>query len=460
VSKNLTLTTEQRLLLCMVLPNAFAVPVMLSSVNAALPVIAVDISLTALEVSWIQTAFLMASSMFVLVFGRLADMWGRKRIFLIGAGTVIVSSVAASMASNGVELVFARFLQGFGAAMLYATQMALISSVFAKDSRGRAISWVISVIYVGLSVGPLVGGILTEFYGWRSVFYLQVPLAILVLYVGVFRIQTEWSADNPGEFDSIGALLYVLAIALLCLGVSTIDSLLGVALIIMSGISGYFFFQVEATRDSPLWDLSLFIKNRNFTFCCVASLTMYGATFMNVMLLSLHLQYLKGMSLMAAAMIMMIQPTVMAFCTPLVGRKFDHREAGRYARMGMLVTTAGLIFLAFQNMMSSLVQTATALIITGLGFSLFSTPNVTLLMSSVENKDLGLASSAISTTRIIGQLLSTAIVTLVFVMRFGRSDLSSDNIELLSSAIQTAFFFAACLCLSGFIFIWTWDKKD
>ena len=139
----------------MVLPNAFAVPVMLSSVNAALPVIAADIRLTALELSWVPTAYLMASSMFVLVFGRLADMWGRKKVFLIGAGTVIVSSLVASMASTGVELVFARFLQGFGAAMLYATQMALISSVFPKDTRGQAISWVISLIYVGLAVGPL-----------------------------------------------------------------------------------------------------------------------------------------------------------------------------------------------------------------------------------------------------------------------------------------------------------------
>ena len=180
---------------------------------------------------------------------------------------------------------------------------------------------------------------------------------------------------------------------------------------------------------------------------------------MNVMLISLYLQYLKEMSLIAAAMIMMIQPTVMAFCTPMVGRKFDNNKAGRYAQMGMLVTTVGLIFLALQDATSSLVHTMVALAVTGLGFSLFSTPNVTLLMSSVEDKDLGLASSAISTTRIIGQLASTVIVTLVFVMQFGRADFSPDNVSLLSSSIQTAFSFAACLCLSGFIFIYTVNKQ-
>lgn len=443
----------------MVLPNAFAVPVMLSSVNAVLPVVAADIRLTALELSWVPTAFLMASSMFVLVFGRLADMWGRRKIFLFGAGTVVASSILASMASNGPELVFARFLQGFGAAMLYATQMALISSVFTKENRGQAISWLISLIYVGLAVGPLLGGVMNEYFGWRSVFYLQVPLGLFVLYVGTFRIRTEWSAENFGEFDYIGAFLYVFTIGLLCLGVSAIQSMLGYALIFMSVVAGYLFFKVEAKKDSPLWDLSLFHKNRNFLSCCVASLIMYGATFMNVMLISLHLQYFKDMSPIPAAMIMVIQPTVMAICTPLVGRKFDHRNAGRYARTGMLLTTIGLFFLALHNAASSLALTAVALTITGLGFSLFSTPNATLLMGSVDNRDLGLASSATSTTRILGQLSSTAIVTLVFAVRIGGAEIMQDDIPLLSPAIQAAFFFAACLSLLGFVFVWSLNRK-
>ena len=156
---------------------------------------------------------------------------------------------------------------------------------------------------------------------------------------------------------------------------------------------------------------------------------------------------------------MMIQPTVMAICTPLVGRKFDHRNAERYARTGMLLTTIGLFFLALHNASSSLALTAIALTITGLGFSLFSTPNATLLMGSVDNRDLGLASSATSTTRILGQLSSTAIVTLVFAVRIGGAEIMQDDILLLSPAIQTAFLFAACLSLLGFVFVWSLNRK-
>ena len=233
----------------------------------------------------------------------------------------------------------------------------------------------------------------------------------------------------------------------------------GYALIFMSGVSGYLFFKFEAKKDFPLWDLSLFRTNRTFLSCCVASLIMYGATFMNVMLISLHLQYFKDMSPIPAAMIMVIQPTVMAICTPLVGRKFDHRNAGRYARTGMLLTTIGLFFLALHNAASSLALTAVALTVTGLGFSLFSTPNATLLMGSVDNRDLGLASSATSTTRILGQLSSTAIVTLVFAVRIGGAEIMQDDIPLLSPAIQAAFFFAACLSLLGFVFVWSLNRK-
>ncbi|MFB3090056.1 MAG: MFS transporter, partial [Gammaproteobacteria bacterium] len=178
----------QRAALVMVLLNAFTTPLMLSAANVALPAIAEDLKLDAVMLGWIPMAFLMASAMFVLVFGRIADMVGRKRIFLIGTVSVIVTSLLASLASNGSFLITARFLQGMSAAMLYATQIAIVTSVFPPKQRGHAIGLTVSTIYLGLTCGPLIGGLLIDLYGWRASFVFHIPLAIVVLLIGLFKV--------------------------------------------------------------------------------------------------------------------------------------------------------------------------------------------------------------------------------------------------------------------------------
>ena len=452
MTKESTLTTEQRSVLLMVLPNALAVPIMLSSVNVALPDIASDLNLSAVAVSWVPTVFLMASAMFVLIFGRVADMYGRKKVFLMGAMTVIVASLMASMAVDSSQLLVARFLQGFGAAMLYATQMALISSVFPPQARGRAIGWVISLIYIGLAVGPLLGGIITEYFGWRPTFYLQIPLAFAVLYIGIFKVKKEWAAEERGSFDVIGAGLYAGSIALICLGIAFMPQ--GYAwLIFIGGIAGVLIFFSYARRaQQPLWNVSLFFTNRLFTFSCMASLIMYSATFMNVVLVSLYLQYIQGMPAMLAGSVMMVQPLVMAIFSPLVGRYADQLEPRWLASSGMLITAIGLLALASLGSDDSVPRIVLALFITGFGFSLFSTPNVNAMMGSVENRFLGAASSAVAITRILGQMASMVLVTLLFALFVGDLPFSPDNFSLLASTIRIAFYLAALLCLPGLVF--------
>ena len=176
----------QRITLIMVLLNAFTTPLMLSAVNVALPAIAIDLSMNAVLLSWVPMAYLMASAMFVLIFGRIADMVGRKRIFLLGTASVIVTSLIAAFAVNGSMLISARFLQGVSAAMLYATQVAIVSSVFPPAKRGRAIGLTVSTIYLGLTIGPLIGGYVIDAFGWRASFMVHIPLAVMVLFVGLF----------------------------------------------------------------------------------------------------------------------------------------------------------------------------------------------------------------------------------------------------------------------------------
>lgn len=442
----------QKTALHMVLLNCFTTPMMLSAANVALPSIARELNVHAVLLSWIPMAYLMASAMFVLIFGRLADMFGRKRIFICGIISVIVTSLIAAFSVNVSMLIVARFLQGASAAMLYATQIAIVSSVFPKSRRGHAIGLTTSMIYLGLTCGPMIGGILIDHFGWRSAFVFHIPFAIIVLYIAVFKVQGEWLADERGSFDITGAVIYSLSIVVLCIGVSTLPHLASLAAIVL-GITGMsLFFYVARTTTHPIFDVRLFFTNRVFTLSCLAAFIIYTATYANVVLISLYLQYLKGMAATTAGLVMMVQPMTMAVFSPFTGKLSDWIEPRIIATIGMVITAFGLIMLATINGMDSLYFLILALVITGLGFSLFSSPNSNAIMSAVEKRFYGSAAGSIATMRTLGQVNSMVLVTLVFALVIGQVEIQPQNYADLQKAIQFCFSIAATLCVSGIFF--------
>jgi MFS family permease len=209
------------------------------------------------------------------------------------------------------------------------------------------------------------------------------------------------------------------------------------------------FFQTTKTRQYPIWDVMLFYTNKVFTFSCLASLIIYTSTFMNVVLLSLYLQYLQGMSATAAGVIMMVQPLTMAVFSPLMGKLSDRLEPRVLASAGMSVTAVGLIMLGFLDASSATNTIVVALIVTGLGFSLFSSPNVNAIMGSVQKKNVGSASVAVSTTRTLGQMSSMVLVTLVMAVTLGSVQIEPSVYPSLEQAISLSFFIAAVLCVPG-----------
>jgi len=439
----------QRITLTMVLLNAFTTPLMLSAVNVALPAIATDLSMHAVLLSWVPMAYLMASAMFVLIFGRIADMIGRKRLFLIGTVCVIVTSLIAAFAVNSTMLITARFLQGVSAAMLYATQVAIISSVFPPAKRGQAIGLTVSTIYLGLTIGPLIGGYVIDSFSWRASFMVHIPLAIIVLVVGSLFVKGEWSADERGSFDLFGAIIYAFSILMICVGVSWLPSSLSYIFLGLSVFGFMFFFLFERAHKHPILDVRLFFLNRVFTFSCLASLIMYTATFANVVQVSLYLQYLKGLSATTAGMIMMCQPLTMAIFSPLTGRLSDKFEPRHLATLGMFISACGLILLSNLRIESNLNFLIFSLVTTGFGFSLFSSPNVNAIMSSVEKPFYGSANGVMATMRIIGQMTSMVLVTLMFVIVIGSVEIQPSNYDALEKAIRLTFTVAAMLCLPG-----------
>jgi EmrB/QacA subfamily drug resistance transporter len=442
----------QGLTLTMVLLNAFTTPLMLSAVNVALPSIATDLSMNAVLLSWIPMAYLMASAMFVLIFGRIADMVGRKRIFLTGSFCVIVTSLIAAFAVSGTMLIAARFLQGMSAAMLYATQVAIVSSVFPPAQRGRAIGLTVSMIYIGLTIGPMLGGYVIDEFGWRASFMLHIPLAIIVLILGLFFVKGDWSSDERGSFDLFGAIIYITSILIICISVSYLPSTLSLVLLVLSLFGFAFFFLFERGHKHPILNVSLFFTNRVFTFSCLASLIIYTATFANVVQVSLYLQYLKELSATSAGMIMMCQPLTMAIFSPLAGRLSDKIEPRYLATAGMVVSCGGLLLLSNLQIDTDINYLIAALVITGFGFSLFSSPNVSAIMGSVEKRSLGSANGVLATMRIFGQMTSMVLVTMVFALIIGAVEIDISNYDELAKAIRLTFSIAACLCLPGLYF--------
>lgn len=436
----------------MVLINAFSTPMMLSAVNVALPGIARSLNIDAVLLSWVPMVYLMASAMFVLAFGRLADLYGRKRVFLLGTVCVIFSSVLAALANSGVMLIGARFLQGVSAAMLYATQIAIVTSVFPPQRRGRAIGMTVSMVYLGLTFGPAAGGFLVEHFGWRASFLLHLPLSIVVLSIAYLRVGVDWKGDADAAFDVTGALCYGLMIVCLCVGAAGLPQ--GYAFVALAvGIVCLLLFVRHSRRAAhPLLDIRLFFSNRVFSHSSLASCIMYTATFATVVLVGLYLQFLKGMSPAHAGLFMMIQPLTMALLSPLFGRLSDTVEPRLIASLGMSSAGIGLLVLASLDSADSTGWLAVGLLLIGLGFSLFSSPNTNAIMSSVERRHFGTSSALVATMRVLGQMNSMILVALMFALVIGQVELVPEHYDALQRAISYCFAIAALLCLPGIYF--------
>jgi EmrB/QacA subfamily drug resistance transporter len=439
--------TPQRSALVTLVVSSFALPLLLSSVNVALPVLASELRMDAITLSWVQLAFLTSSAATVLSFGRLSDIVGRKRVYTWGMVGLVLSSLLAAAADSAQGLLTARALQGMSAAMVYATQIAILTSVYPPEQRGKAIGTLVSAVYFGLTCGPLIGGWLVSHFGWRAAFLTHLPLAAFVLAFGVPRLRGEWKLDTPGRFDGVGAVLYAGAIVALMVGGANLPTGLGIGLM-CSGVLGLVAFDRHQRRqEDPLLDVRLFHTNRVFAMSSLASLLMYATTYSVLVLVSLYLQYLKGFSPSEAGLVMLTQPGISAIVSPLAGRLSDRTEPRVISSIGVLITALGLVALALLTPASSTAYLVGCLLAMGFGFSLFSSPNANAIMSGVERKLYGVAGGVVATMRILGQLGSMGVVAAAFALTLGRTEITPETYGALGDALRLSFVLGALLCV-------------
>ncbi|HEX3002324.1 MAG TPA: MFS transporter, partial [Methanoregula sp.] len=360
-----------------------------SAVNIALPSISAEFHMDAVSLSWISTAYLLAAAIFLVPFGRIADIYGRKRIFLYGIVVFTLASFLVTMVPTTTLLILARTLQGFGGALIYGTSIAILTSVFPPGERGKALGIYVTAVFVGLMAGPLLGGLLTDYFGWRSIFFVNIPLGIIACLLIVTKLDDEWAECAGESFDFTGSVLYALSLIALMYGFSEVPGMTGLVLIPAGLILGAVFLWYETRTPSPVLDMHFFTTNRVFTFSNLAALINYSATYAVTFLLSLDLQYTKGFSPEYTGLVLIIQPAVMALVSPIAGRLSDRIDPQIVASAGMGLGAIGLFLLSFLSVSTPLSYIIICLIIFGAGLGLFSSPNINAIMSAVEKRHYG-----------------------------------------------------------------------
>ncbi len=430
--------------------TSFMTTFMGSSINLALPAMGNDLGSNAVITSWIITAYILASAVFLLPFGRLGDIKGRRKMYLTGAIMYSLFTLLVPLA-NSVEMVIGlRALQGLSAAMIFGTGMAILTAVYPPQRRGKALGYSVSVTYLGLSVGPVVGGMMNQHLGWESIFYASGLMGLAAVYGAYARLQGEW-VGAPGErFDMLGALLYILGLLALLYGLSSLESshwavYLAIAGLILLAV----FVKWELKIDEPILKIHMFKNNMTFTMSNLAALINYSATFAVTFLLSLYLQVVQGYSSQSAGLILLAQPLVMALLSPVAGRLPDQIEPRKVASLGMACSALSLFLFSFLQIDTSPVLLIGILILAGFGFALFSSPNSNAVMSSVNIRFYGIASSILGTMRLVGQAASMSVVTLLVTIFVGRVALNEAQPADLMIMLRVAFGIFTFLCLLG-----------
>ncbi len=428
---------------------AFLTPFMGSSINIALPSIGDELGMDTVLLAWVATAYLIAAAASLVPMGRLADIRGRKKIFTLGILMFSATSFLCAISTTAVALIVLRIIQGVGAAMIFGTGIAILSSVFPPGQRGRALGVNVAAVYLGLSLGPFIGGFLTEQFGWRSIFLVNVPLGLLVLVLIRWKIEGEWVSARGEAFDGAGSLIYVITLVSIMYGFSRLPDATGGWLILSGLLALVSFVAWEMKVDCPVLDVKLFRHSTVFAFSNLAALIHYSATFAVAFLLSLYLQYIRGLSPQNAGLILVAQPVVQAGLSPLAGRLSDRFEPRWLASAGMALTAGGLWGFTRLDQQSPILLIVAVLAFLGMGYAFFSSPNTNAVMSSVEDRYYGVASATIATMRQVGMMLSMGVAMLLLSVYIGRAEVTPENHALFLKSIRTAFAVFSCSCLVG-----------
>jgi len=398
---------------------------------------------------WLPLVYVLGTAVFLLPFSRVADIFGRRRLFVIGLAVIWLSTLMMVFANSYPWLVSFRLTHGIGGALIFATSTAMVTLIYPPTRRGWAMGILVMSAYLGQTLGPVLGGVIVYNAGWRSLFVFAAAYAFgnLVLDAWLLR-RAEWREGAQG-FDWRGSLIYGPALAALLLGLSWLPTVQAIVLFSagLAGMAGFVWWESRAAK--PIIELGLFRHNRLFALSNLAALISYVSVWGVTFLMSLYLQYVKGLSAQTAGLVLITGVALQAGFSPVAGRLADRIQPRWLATLGMGLCFLGLLALSFLKADSSYAFIILALCLLGLGYAFFSGPNQTSIMGSVERRQVTVAGASLGTMRVIGQAMSIAIATLVLALVVGRHNLQPSDYPAVLTAARISFAIMTALCLLG-----------
>jgi EmrB/QacA subfamily drug resistance transporter len=423
-----------------------------SIVNTVLPVIARGFDTDVAGIQWVVTSYLLALSGLLLSCGRLGDIRGHRAVYLWGFVLFVGSSAACALAPSLGVLIAARCAQGVGAALLSANSLAILTAGFPDQARGRALGTYVMLTYLGLVIGPSLGGWLADQLSWRAVFAINLPLGLGALILSYRSIPRDHASSEPEPFDLLGAGSFTLGFVLLLLGLNQAHawgwtSLAVAVCFFVAAASFGVFVHTERTSRGPMLDLRLF-HSRLFSAAVASAMLNYIGAFTVLFLLPFYLIQARGLNPSQAGLVLSAMPLVMVIVAPISGTLSDWIGSRLPATLGLGCQATGLFLLSRLSADSSLQAILAWLGLIGLGIGLFVSPNTSAALGEVPPQQRGVASGVLGTARNLGMVLGLGLAGAIYTSMLAHAG-AAPSAALLTSAAAPGYAVAAGLALVG-----------
>lgn len=428
-----------RLLVPAIVLSQLGPPFMFSGVAVALPRLGAELSAGATALGLIETLFLAGSLAFLLPVGRLADASDKNTLYLVGLFTFGASSIAIGALSSIPAILAMRFVQGVASAITAATGPAILADIVPLEKRGRAYGSSIGAIYAGLTLGPIAAGVMVEAWGWRAVFLVGAAVILLGALVVLALLPTRWRRPEGTIGHAPSALLILLSVLALVAGTALVRrGVIGYACTGAGIVIAIVFVLRERRLERPLLDVRALAANGALKSALLVQLMLYVNAFCSIFLLSLYLQSVLEETPQVTGRTIAVGSVLMALLAPLSGALADRIRPQLLATLGVAAILGSSLFATTLDESSSVWLVTGMIALQGLGFALFSSPNMTIIMGSVPRTEAGMASALGAKARSLGMLAGMLLTATLISLALGDAPLADDPLRLVG-VMQTAF---------------------